>query len=1003
MRMRHILKTTLLGVTAFLCAVGGAFAATGGKIANAAAKETEFGAIKPIISYQFDDPKDFGKDTFGIASLANAIPNTRMKRGEEGGVRFTGDSVLYADTVRNSLDFSDLLDSFTVSVWLRPLESATSRVYSSGMYGHRDGYLLLYEKADTGKSYLTFRIGFNNSENSRTWEISDPNSWQHFSFSVDAAERKFAASLNGKTVAETDMPGDLAVASRHQVFALGGFMHTGASGSYDYYNGELDDVRIYGYAMPGGTMNALAAAGRRGKLNLPLPESYIAETTPPEESVENPACADYLLLNRLPETMTVTDGKEEGEAGVMWLSVKREGSTGTALGVLMNTPYPNVSGLHAEKRFRFDEKAPLPLTLAPVFTDNLLLSRNRSKLYGTGGAGTIRAELKDGDTLVAAEETACPNGDWQLAFEGLPVYPEGLTLELTSSSQPEETITLHNIAVGEVWLASGQSNMDWAANLTANPSLSAYQQADYNNIRYFKQYATPKNEVTYPYNLGLKWDDCTVYDSVVTGDYSAYASAFALELQKSLSAREGKTIPVGIVQVAVGGSKIEQWLSAEAMAEIGRQEDDSYTPSVFYNGMLSHLLPFTFDGMIWYQGESNCNDIARYPAQFSRLVSDLRAASGAELPVISAQLVQFNQTDWPQFRQMQWDTMETVPLSYVNCGIDLGEPNDIHPQKDKYLFGSRAASIAMKYVYGDDEAAGLSPYPGQIEYLDGKVRIRMRDAAVLTPLYGNRAPDGFKVMVGGKWVAATASAEGNLVTLSGFSGKATKVSYAQFANASSYKDGFNFLYNEQGLPLAPFTLGAVQPKAAVSVLGGGAAVSGAPESIVYGGRITLSVQCPEGKRVKEIRQNGTPVYYAGGNGTFVSAPVYGDTTIEIILADATEQARHTVSANVSGKGTIDIADSESVTHGASRIYLLTPEEGYRVGKVTVNGKNVSVTGNQLVIDDIEEDMTITVEFVEAAKADGCNSSLLGTILWTAPAALMICLLIKKRDLRRKNI
>ena len=441
--------------------------------------------------------------------------------------------------------------------------------------------------------------------------------------------------------------------------------------------------------------------------------------------------------------------------------------------------------------------------LAAVFGDNMILQRNKPvQIFGHG--------VNEGDTVTVnfagQTKTATISGTtWSVTLDAMAANTVGQTLTVThtvNGGNSPKSISIKNVLVGEVWFCAGQSNM--AVSIydvrSRYPEMAAlYDNAA--NLSSLRVYTQPVVSSATPLTEG---DDSVKWETPKAGaidKYSAIALGYAIQLQSAL----GSNVPVGVIVSAKGGTFIEEWLDADTMSTLNVVNDTAAPlKSKLYNGMIHHFKGTTVAGLLWYQGENNAANPELYASQFKAYAKLYRNLfSNSTMPIISFQLVQYNNDKWPAFRQMQWELMDSVSNMYVVSGIDLGNPDDIHPG-DKYVFSGRAAGIARKYIYGtaavSGKSYGLSPYPTLIETKDNTLVIHLSDATALT--CDSTEIDGFLARKKNSedWYALKGTIQGNTIVLTGDTADVVAVKYLQAANFS----GTKFVYNEYGLPVAPF-------------------------------------------------------------------------------------------------------------------------------------------------------------------------------------------------------
>jgi sialate O-acetylesterase len=404
----------------------------------------------------------------------------------------------------------------------------------------------------------------------------------------------------------------------------------------------------------------------------------------------------------------------------------------------------------------------------------------------------------------------------------------------------KNTITWNDVLVGDVWIASGQSNMEYPMdpsswNGTKRPQ-KEIAAANYPNLRLFH---VENAFADYPMTdvAAKTWTACTPQS--VAG-FSAVAYFFARELV------EKEKVPIGVVETEWDGTPAEAWtslgaLSADASlmpifaARAHMMEDETTTlleqkaekqaadaarakgkkpeavpwhpdpnawaPSALFNAMIAPLVPLPIRGVIWYQGESN-TDAERAPMYarlFQTMIRDWRVhwAQG-DFPFLFVQIANFDTTDdWPTVREAQ-----RKALVLANTGmavtIDIGNPTGIHPA-DKEDVGHRLALWARAISYGE-HVEDSGPLFRQAVPENGGMRVWFNHAASGLVVKGGQLT-GFEVAgMDGKFVSAQARVNGNSIIVS--SASVPKPHYVRYGWAANPACN---LYNGDGLPASPFS------------------------------------------------------------------------------------------------------------------------------------------------------------------------------------------------------
>jgi len=403
---------------------------------------------------------------------------------------------------------------------------------------------------------------------------------------------------------------------------------------------------------------------------------------------------------------------------------------------------------------------------APIFNDGAVLQASLPvTIWGRSGPLTAVTV-----TFAGQEKTTTSDeeGLWRVQLNPLPPSTESRTLAATSGGRKA---VISDVVVGEVWIASGQSNMVWPLDKVEGGPASLTQSLP--QIRFVvvpEQTGLPAHPMT---ANQLKWRS---FEPGANSDIAAVAFYFAEYLQK----QTGGTI--GIIQSSVGGTPAEAWMPFAALEnksalkhhadviakglasgiseERWRREVEDYdsfrkaqreweltkegpapepvpppgagnpwsrtSPTVLYENMITPLVPYTARGVIWYQGEHNAFQPDEYRLLFPALIEAWRQVwERRELPFLFVQLAAYNDPrpgrDFPGLRDAQRFTRDTVPNTGMAVAIDVGERDDIHP-KFKQPVGERLARLALAQVY---ERAMLArgPLMSLAEAKDGTITV----------------------------------------------------------------------------------------------------------------------------------------------------------------------------------------------------------------------------------------------------------------------------------------
>ncbi len=405
---------------------------------------------------------------------------------------------------------------------------------------------------------------------------------------------------------------------------------------------------------------------------------------------------------------------------------------------------PLFAGLAAPAVLRAD------VVPSPLFQDHAVLQRGKPvPVWGRADAGETVSVSFAGQTK---STTAGADGRWSVTLDPLAVNAEPATLTIAGKN----TVTFSDVLVGEVWLASGQSNMEWSVD-NANDSDMTRRTARFPLIREIKVKRTVADAPAETFEGAWR-----VASPETVGAFSVVAYSFARDVHLALDG-----VPVGIVNSTWGGTPVESWMSPATLASdpafagvaerwsrvlaeypAKKAEHDAamtawrtekaaaeaagerftksaprgptgpgspWTPSGLHNGMIAPLQPFALRGAIWYQGESNADRAAEYHGLFSAMIRGWRGEFGqGDFPFFWVQLAAFRAsgpeaTDWADLREAQARTLE-LPATGQAIAIDApaSDFGDIHP-RDKATIGRRLARLALNRVYGDGSLADSGP------------------------------------------------------------------------------------------------------------------------------------------------------------------------------------------------------------------------------------------------------------------------------------------------------
>jgi len=451
-----------------------------------------------------------------------------------------------------------------------------------------------------------------------------------------------------------------------------------------------------------------------------------------------------------------------------------------------------------------------------LFSDHMVLQRNLPvRIYGEGLAGTVvTARLAGREAKTIASEDG-----WEIT---LPAMKEGgpYVLEV----EGPQKLSFSDVLVGDVWVATGQSNMHM--RLQFMPEYKKNASAFGNpQVRLFKVAVTPSEK---PQSVAPRDKDFAggwlVADSASSGTVSAVGYYFCDAMQKALG------VPVGLIHSAQGATRVEAWLDEAKLKEVAPIEkplsllSNPKSPFVFYNGMIAPLQKFPIKGVIWYQGESSTYDPVQYAPIFIALIRRWREQWGqGDFPFYWVQLHSFQHPGdksneaWAWTREAQAQA-RSEPHTGMVVALDLGEFGDIHP-KQKREVGERLARVALQAEGKPVEAVG--PQVKSVEFSGGAAVIHFTHAEgglVAKEVVMNRRPkfapgadpEAYRAPAGQLLGFQLAGADGKFADAQAvIDGDSVKVQSATIAQPKAVRYGWQDfalanLFNKAGLPAEPF-------------------------------------------------------------------------------------------------------------------------------------------------------------------------------------------------------
>ncbi len=469
------------------------------------------------------------------------------------------------------------------------------------------------------------------------------------------------------------------------------------------------------------------------------------------------------------------------------------------------------------------------LKVAGIFTDNMVLQRDKPiKVWGIADAGTTIKVVFNQQT----ETVQTPSdGQWEVAFPASKASDRPHTLDITDGNRK---VSYHNILIGDVWLCAGQSNMYYSLAEATGGKAVAKNANEHENLRLFKY--TPYAETN-----AVAWDSATLTkannldwfqgiwelnEEVAAKAFSAVGYWFGKKIQQE------EHIPIGLIELAVGGSPQISWVSRLTLeanplfepalnnwrqsdyimqwcrerANLNLQKTSSkyqrhpYDPAFNFEAGISKITKFPIKGVIWYQGESDAENPELYSKLFPVFVKDWRQHWGYDFPFYYVQLSSLDRPSWPHFRDAQRRLLEVVPNSGMAVSSDVGDRTNVHYNNKKPV-GLRLANLALWGTYKEEKVFPNGPLVQAAVANENKILISFAQGKGLKTSDG-KPLRGFEILNHkGYFVKANASIKDeHVILIIPEDVHADKIVYGwqPFTTAN--------LVNEEGLPASTFMI-----------------------------------------------------------------------------------------------------------------------------------------------------------------------------------------------------
>ncbi|HWB06550.1 MAG TPA: sialate O-acetylesterase [Verrucomicrobiales bacterium] len=440
------------------------------------------------------------------------------------------------------------------------------------------------------------------------------------------------------------------------------------------------------------------------------------------------------------------------------------------------------------------------VTLPSVVSSHMVLQRDMPvPVWGWAEAGEKVTVTFAGQTK---EATAGADGKWSVKLDALPVNAAPQEMKIKGKNE----VALTDILVGEVWIGSGQSNMQWDVNASMNAK-EEIPAANYPNIRLFNVplVSSPVKKD----DLKASWEACSPKS---VPKFSAVLYFMGRQLHKELN------VPMGLIADSWGGSRIEPWTPIEGFDLVPSQQENAKKlrengPNIehgsgklhgLYNAMIHPIVPFAIRGAVWYQGESNNGEGMLYLDRMKALIGGWRAVwKQGDFPFYHVQIAPFTYGGSPtalaELWEAQTESAKQIPHTGMAVINDIGNLKDIHPQ-NKQEAGRRLALIALAKDYGRKDLVYSGPAYASHAVEGNKVRVKFEHTGSGLVSRDGKPLSWFEVAgADGKFVTAEAAIDGKDVVVSAASvmePKAVRFAFNQLAEPN--------LMNKEGLPAGSF-------------------------------------------------------------------------------------------------------------------------------------------------------------------------------------------------------
>jgi sialate O-acetylesterase len=376
------------------------------------------------------------------------------------------------------------------------------------------------------------------------------------------------------------------------------------------------------------------------------------------------------------------------------------------------------------------------VTLPPFFSDNMVLQqKSNAAIWGWANSGSNISVTTSWSKKKYSVKTGA-DGKWKL-FVSTPEAGGPYTITVSDGSP----VTLHNVLIGEVWLCSGQSNMEMPMKgFKDQPVLNANDAVFHSSNSNIRLYTVPRSVKLQPQDTtkNSSWKEA---DPSSVSNFSATAYYYGKILQETLH------VPIGLINISYGGSSAEAWVNEQTAKSIpdlklptaaDTAKANNRTATTLYNGMLHGFIGYGIKGCIWYQGESNYDHPDQYETLFPAMIKEWRTEFGqGDFPFYYVQIAPYDYAQLPPYniggkfnsaylRDAQRKSLSVVPNSGMVVIMDIGEEKSIHPA-NKEVGGKRLAYLSLAKTYDLKGFGYTSPLFDSLSVSAGIATVRFKD------------------------------------------------------------------------------------------------------------------------------------------------------------------------------------------------------------------------------------------------------------------------------------